>query len=141
MTQILMRKVMGALRPADSQAQDEMAKLTPGQDYRIEVKRMRNPRQHRLYWALIRTVYEHQSRYATQEQLHNALKVAAGYCDELEGRNGTVYIPKSISFGNMSQDAFEEFFSSVVRIVTEKVMPHTSDEELRRELESMIGAQ
>jgi len=140
MTQVLMTRRLDALRPADAQARDALSKVSPGTTVRVELKRVRNPRQHRLYWALVHLVFQHQSRYATQEQLHNAIKVRVGYYDELETPTGVVCIPKSISFGNMPQQAFEEFFGAVVRLVCEHLIPGTTDAELREELESMIGA-
>lgn len=140
MTQLLFRKHLGSLRPADQDATDELAKLKHGQEVRVEIKRMRNPRQHRIYWALISLIFDHQSRYATRDQLHQAIKVAVGYYDEIEGKHGRIAIPKSISFGNMPQAAFEEFFDAVVRLVVTKILPGTTDTELRNELEVMIGA-
>jgi len=140
MTTLLCRKHFGALRPADGNAEEALRKLPADQTVRVEVRRMRNPRQHRLYWSLIGLVYEHQTRYATRDQLHQAIKVAVGYYDEIPKRDGQVIaVPHSIAFGNMAQDQFEEFFDSVVRLVCTKIMPGTNDSELRRELEEMVG--
>lgn len=140
MSEALMQKHLGALRPADDTAKAELAKLKHGQTVRVEWKRLRNPRQHALYWALIGLVFEHQERYATRDQLHNAIKVAVGYCDEVEGRGGrTIAIPKSIAFGNMDQGAFEEFLNAVIRLVCTRILPNTDDADLRAELEAMVG--
>lgn len=141
MTTLLCRKRLGALRPADRDAEDTLRKLPADQDLRVEVRRLRRPQQHRLYWALVKIVWEHQERYATREQLHQALKVAVGYYDEITKSDGQVIaVPHSIAFGNMPQESFEEFFDAVIRFVVTKILPGTDDAELRRELEEMVGA-
>lgn len=129
------------LIPADEKAEEELRKLKPGQQVLVEFKRARNPRQHRLYWALVGVVYEHQSRHATQEDVSDALKVAVGHYEEVGARGDKVIVrPKSISFANMPQDQFEQFFSKVVELVVAKIIPGTSDAELRAHLEEMVGA-
>lgn len=131
---------LGTLRPVDEQGRAELSKLRQGQQVEIELKRARNPRQHRLYWGLVGLIFHQQSRYATQEQLSNALKCAVGFCDEVELMNGkTMVTPKSMSFANMKQDEFEPFFDKVIEVVITKILPGVSNADLRRELAEMVG--
>lgn len=129
------------LVPADEQAEEEVRKLKPGQATMVEVKRARNERQHRLYWALIGVIFDHQSRYATRQDLSDALKVAVGHYEEVGKRGEHVIVrPKSIAFANMAQADFEQFFERVVTFVCANIIPGTSDNELRAHLEDMVGA-
>ena len=129
------------LVPADEQAEEEVRKLKPGQATLVEVKRARNERQHRLYWALIGVIFDHQTRYATRQDLSDALKVAVGHYEEVGKRGEHVIVrPKSIAFANMPQAQFEQFFERVVAFVCASIIPGTSDTELRAHLEEMVGA-
>lgn len=139
MATILLRKHMGALRPIDGQGEEYLKNLKDGEIVRAEPKRARNPKQHALYWAAINLCFDHQDTYATPDQLHNAIKVALGYCDMLETKTGKIAIPKSIAFGNMPQDEFAAFFDRFVALICTRIMPNTDDAEFRHELEAMIG--
>lgn len=129
------------LVPADEQAEEEVRKLKPGQATLVEVKRARNERQHRLYWALVGVIFDHQSRYATRQDLSDALKVAVGHYEEVGKRGEHVIVrPKSIAFANMPQPEFEQFFDRIIKLVCERIIPGTNDTELRAHLEDMVGA-
>jgi hypothetical protein len=133
-------KKLGSLRPVDQMGIDAIAKLKEGEQVTVECKRARNGKQHRLYWALMNLIYGQQSRYATLEQMSNAIKCAVGYCDEIETKGGKVLvIPKSIAFHAMPQDQFAEFFDRVLELVTTKILPNVSDADLRAELELMVS--
>ncbi len=140
MAEILMQRHLNAFRPIDAEGLDYLATVKPGETLRADMKRMRNPRQHRLYWAAVNLCFQHQERYPTRAQLHAAIKCWLGYCDEFEGPNGRlISIPKSIAFGNMPQDAWVEFFEAFIKLICERIIPNTDDAELRAELESMVG--
>lgn len=140
MSSFIAIKKLATLRPVDQSGVDRIAKLREGQQVEIQIKQARNGRQHRLYWAMIGLVYHQQSRYATQEQLSNAIKCAVGWCDEIELSSGKVMVtPRSISFSNMPQEQFSEFFDKVIELVVTKILPGVSDADLRAELEAMVS--
>lgn len=140
MASILLQRHLGSFRPIDADGVDYLATVKGGEILRADMKRMRNPRQHRLYWAAIGLCFQHQETYATRDQLHSAIKVWLGYCDEFEGPNGRlISIPKSIKFGNMSQEAWTEFFEAFIKLICERIIPNTDDAELRAELDAMVG--
>lgn len=143
MAKVLMRRhhIMPHLIPADESSAEEMRKIKPGQAITVEVKRARHPRQFRLYWALIGVIFDHQGRYATRQDLSDALKVAVGHYEEVGKRGEHVIVrPKSIAFANMPQAQFEQFFERVVAFVCANIIPGTTDQELRAHLEDMVGA-
>ncbi len=139
---IIAQNHLGTLRPVDDKGREYVGKLRHGQQVEIEIKRARNPRQFRLYWGLVGLIFPQQSRYTTQEQLSNALKCSVGWCDEITLRDGRIMaVPKSMSFSNMKQDEFEPFFDRVIEVVISKIIPGLKDDDLRRELELMVGVQ
>lgn len=140
MADILMRKVLGTLRPIDAQG-DEILKGIPNDAIlKVTVKRPRNVRQHRLYWALVTLLHENQSRYATPEELSDVIKCAVGHCTVVVKTDGTeIRIPKSISFSKMDQDSFRVFFDRVIELAVTRIIPGLSRDDLRREVLEMVG--
>lgn len=138
---LLMCKDLGHLSPVDQAGEDALRKIKQGDVVRVEVKKPRNGKHHRLYWQLISTVWENQERYETAEQLHNALKIAAGIYEPLEMPGGVVHkIPGSISFDTMDQLEFSAFYDRVCDLVAKHFLPGVTSEQLKAEVEQMIGA-
>lgn len=139
----LVRKQFGTLRAIDQAGEDALRAIPNGSLVQVEVKRPRNVQHHRLYWALVSLVFESQrepSRYATAEDVHAAIKIAAGLRTRIELPDGTVgYIPGSIAFHKMDQDEFRQFYERVCDLVAKHFLPGVNSDDLKREVESMIG--
>lgn len=144
MKSILMKRG-NSLIPTDDEGSDMLAKIKDGAQVIVEVKRSRNPQHHRLYFALVRLVFANlpeamAARYPTQDILHNALKVSAGVRTEFTLANGqTGWIPGSIAFEKMDQSEFDAFFDNCVRCVVKYFLPGVTDEQVREQVEQMIG--
>lgn len=135
-------KNLGALRPVDQTGEDALRKLGHGQIVTVEVRRPRNIKFHRLYWALVTIVWEQldEARYPTSEDLHAAIKIAAGLRTRIVLPDGTVgFIPGSIAFHKMDQAAFEQFYDRVCDLISRHFLPGVKSEELKAEVELMIG--
>lgn len=140
---VLCQKQLGALRPVDDAGREAFQKLGSGELVMVEMKRPRNIRHHRLYWALIGLVWQNidQERYPTADDLHAAIKIAAGLRTRIVLPDGTVgFIPGSIAFHKMEQAAFNAFFDRVCDLVAAHFLPGVTSEELRAEVQQMIGA-
>lgn len=135
----LVQRTFNTLKAVDDQGREALSKIKPGKFVLVEVRQARNPRQHALYWALVDLIYQHQSRYATNQQVSNALKVAVGCCDEMRNKHGEIVaVPRSIAFGNMPQDEFEQFLIQAIKYTVENFLPVTEGV-LRAQLEEMTG--
>ena len=132
-------RTISGLRP---EFDDDMRKLTPiplGTVMMVEAKQPRNVKHHRLYWALVNKVFENQSKYATADDLHEAIKYALGYYRTVQTPTREIVVTESITFRKMDQTEFREFFDKVVRLVCQHILPGVRGEELRREIYEMIG--
>lgn len=110
------------LVPSDEAAAAICAKLKPRQIVRAEIVRLRSPEQHRLFFALMNVAFEQQSYYATLEDFVGAVKCALGHCHVTVLPDGNVMQqPKSIAFGNMKQDDFQQFFNAAEKFLAEKM--------------------
>jgi NAD-dependent DNA ligase len=145
MAKVILMKRGKTLVASDDESADALAKIKEGKQVTAEIKRSRNPQMHRLYFALVRLVFDNlpeemAKRYPTQDQLHNAMKVSAGIYTPFtlaDGREGL--IPGSISFEKMDQAAFEAFWAKVCDAVEKYFLPGVTSKELRDTVEGMIG--
>ena len=131
----------GNLIPGDTDTRQAMSRYEENQFVRVsEPKRLRNPRQHRLYWALVGEMQGYAQVKCSRDDLSDWIKIAVGHCEEVTYPDGTKAVrPKSIAFGNLSQEAWEAFFESVLDFVCQKIIPGTKSADLRAHLEEMIG--
>lgn len=137
----LARKDLGHLTPVDQTGEDALRKLAFGDIVRVEVKKPRNSKHHRKYWALVSMVWQNQERYETADQLHTALKLSAGIYDTITLPSGNEYrVPGSIAFDKMDQTDFSQFFDNVCDLVAKHFLPGVTSDQLKREVEEMIGA-
>lgn len=113
---------------------DIIDNLKPG-TYLCEIKRPRNIKFHKKFFALMNLAYSMQEEYKTMKSFRQAVTIKAGYCDisqivipELGEVN--VCRPKSISFANMDESEFDIFYEDVLRTLVEHFCPGTTEEEI-----------
>lgn len=142
MVRFIAQKHLGSLRPVDEMGQDILRKVGNGKLVVVEIKRSRNIFHHRLFWALMSKVWENldHERYPSIEDFVGAVKICLGIRTRIELHDGTVgFIPGSISFSKMDQSAFDEFYNRVCDLLSEHFLPGVTSEELKQEIEQMIG--
>lgn len=145
MTKAVFRKRGATLVPVDDEGRELLHKLKDDRDVMVEVRRARNPRHHRLYWALVNFVKLHAVNSdgealfenADLEIIHTAIKIATGFVrtfiDTTTGK--TAFVPQSIAFESLDQTQFEEFFNAATTVIASRWLPAgTTPEDVRREL-------
>ena len=147
MTVVLLAKKLRSLYPVDEGGEDWLQHLAQGEIVEVAVRRPRNVRFHRLFWGLASLCWQQmddRARYPTVEALVTQLKLETGHYDRrdmvLDGVHYPVLTPRSISFAAMDEDAFKLFFDRCADWLTENVLPGVTRQELRDELEHMLGA-
>lgn len=142
MSRFLAQKHLGSLRPADEAGEDALRKIGNGEVVSIELKRPRNIKHHRMFWALMTIVHSNmdEARYPTVEDLVAAVKIAAGLRTRIVLPNGEVgFIPGSIAFHKMDQTAFSAFYDKVCDLIAKHFLPGVTSDQLREEVEIMTG--
>lgn len=100
----------------------------------------RNLAFHRKFFAALKLVYEAQGRYATEDDLLDAVKIATGHAEVHHVKKGlAVYRTKSISFAKMDEKAFRQFWDKFVLFVCTEVLPGVEDQELEAQINQIIG--
>lgn len=142
MSRFLAMKHFNSLRPTDQAGEDALRKIGHGEVVTIEMKRPRNVKHHRMFWALMGIVHENidHERYPTVDDLVAAVKIAAGLRTRIQLPSGEVgFIPGSIAFHKMDQDEFSKFYDRVCDLIAKHFLPGVDKADLRREVEIMIG--
>lgn len=135
----LFRKRMSALYAADGMAEEQLSKIKQEEEVRVTISRVRNPRQLRYWWALCGVLAEYADWCKDRETASDWLKLSIGHAEFHESPDGKTWCrPKSIAFGNCPQEEFDTLLDQAIRIIVTKIMPGTSSEALRNELEAMI---
>lgn len=142
MAKFLAQKHLNSLRPADDAGLDALRKIGNGELVSVEIKKSRNIKHHRMFWALMTIVHDNMDseRYPTVEDLTAAVKIAAGLRTRIELPNGDIgFIPGSIAFHKMDQTAFGEFYNRVCDLICKHFLPGVDSDALREEVEIMCG--
>ncbi len=133
---------MFGLVPMFDEDYEQKQKLKFGEVYTCEIKKARNYKFHKLYFALISLAWEYQNE-KTQTFFKNdinnfrkAVEISAGHCD-------TVYniklkcltdIPKSIAFDKMDEFEFRDLYDRVKDVIFLVFLKNITQEEFERNL-------
>jgi len=141
----LFRRGQGFL-PASDDAIKVRDRLQQGEIAWFKPLRVRCPKDLRRYWALMTMCADNCERIEmphggvmliqSKEDVSDAVKICSGHCTTIFDMDGKpVYqIPKSISFENMEQNEWDQFWPKVVDVVMERVMPGISLPDIELEL-------
>lgn len=98
-----------AAYPVDDAARKFFNKLPNGTRWVSNAKdpTRRSGQQHRLWFAIVGTLFENQEKYADFEQFRARLLVHLGYFERIKLATGEeIAMPKSVAWGNMKPDVF-----------------------------------
>jgi len=128
------------IAPADPEAEEWMKGIAVGEMFFVEPKRPRNPKHHRLAFALFQFVLDATDRFANVDQLLLWLKIQTGHYEEhIEADGRLVYVPKSISFASMTEDAFGEWHTKALEVIRRELLPDMSEHDMAAALEFYEG--
>jgi len=130
----------GCLIPSDDKAIQLVGKVAKrNKGVLVKMHTPRNPRHHRLFFALMNEVIEGGGWDGSTNTLLVWVKVATGHVETFISPTGkTVYTPKSISFGSMPQNEFAPFFDAAIREVCKRLLSGASEAALRQRIEQAV---
>lgn len=133
-------------------AREDFNKIKTGDVVIAEVRRQRNYKFHKKFFALVTLAYEYWAETMTPqdykgtpvrpefERFRKDLTILAGYFDPVYAIDGSVRLQaQSISFGNMDEDEFSKVYNAVLDTILEKVMRHVNKDELEAAVEQVMG--
>lgn len=115
-TDIIVKVVPGGLMAANA---IEAEKLEPlrGRQVAATLRQPRNIRFHRKYFALLGVGRDMADTELNAEQFRAYVTAGAGYCDFIEGKEGMVAVPRSISFAAMDEAEFARLYSDTLDFI------------------------
>jgi hypothetical protein len=120
MSKIFITKTSNGLLPADEVSEKVYLKWKNGASYSLEYNKARNPKFHRMVFAVAQKVCDNapeDSYWNGKDAYHliKAVELKIGFVDELVDFDGEVHmIPKSIAFENMEEADFKKLFDALL---------------------------
>jgi hypothetical protein len=133
----IFRKELGCLRPVDDTGEALLRKLKLGSEVTVEIKRPRNLKHLRKFWALMQLLYENQEHYASADEICTVFKFRIGHTKKIKTRDGIVEEPLSISFPAMDQEGFDQFYDRAIDFAVKEILPGMKEGTLRAEVEEL----
>lgn len=129
----VMTKRGGVLIPADAEGRSIIDALREGKDVMVEVKPARNPRHHRMFFALLNLLVENTEAFDSVEGALTAVKIACGEVDPIidQTTGKTFWTLRSIAFEKMDQARFNRLFERALHIICDRWLVGTDTDQLR----------
>ncbi len=138
---INLTKNFGGIFTASSEEdQLKIDKLKTGCAYPFDVKKSRNPHFHGKVFAFLSFCFSHwcgdgtrmeHMDYSTQfDEFRKDLTIQAGYYNSVWNLSGTEFrfVAKSLSYGSMSQEEFEGFYSALINVAMKTIFTDCDNE-------------
>lgn len=140
MIELLMLKKSNNLSPVDSIGIEALAGFDNGATVKAAITQPRNIRFHRMWFALLQTVFESQTLFTTLDEMHAAIKIGVGYFEERRTLKGHTYIhPKSISFSKLDNAGFKQFFDRALDVVLTNILPNVKRADIEDRVFEILG--
>lgn len=111
------------LAPTDEEGREILEAWPKGKEVIVSVHVARNPKHHRLLFALIRKLIEGGAFDGDENSLLIYLKYATGLTDPVADHNGDIHwVPRSIAFESMDQAHFNRFFDRACYVVAQNLL-------------------
>lgn len=115
-TDVYMRVVPGGLMASNGAEASKLEDLV-GKEVRAVISQPRNLGFHKRYFAMLKVGHDMASTEFNMEQFRLYVQAGAGYCEFIQGPNGLVAVPRSISFASMDQTEFEKLYFEVLNFI------------------------
>jgi len=141
MTEIFLRKMQGVLMPDSESDVEKLASIANGETVRADIKRPRNIKFHRKYFALLDVLYDlfqpgilthnGQAVAKNRERFRHDIAIATGHYELVVNIKGEVRAEaRSISFSAMDDAAFATLYSLTLDYGLAKIAKGKTREEL-----------
>ena len=126
------KKEDGTFIPSYPSDHEKAKKIKVGDERSFTYKKLRSPKFHRLYFALIRLLFENQDQFKDQTVFRKYCEMKSGYYTTTETGEGDLILPQSIAFDKLGEEDFSELYGRVKDFAWERFS--YKSEELEKEL-------
>jgi hypothetical protein len=103
------------VRPFGAESATAFGKIPFNKPFQVEIKQPRNSKHHRLFFALCARIGD--AVGCEHEDIVFLLKLRTGHVRRIHTKKGVIEAPLSISFAQMDQTMFREFFDKCVHVI------------------------
>ncbi len=104
--------------PADL---DEKKRLRLGEEYEVSIRRPRNVKFHRLFFALLNLGHQNTQMELPFEAYRRWAVMKAGFVKVYNTPKGQLFEPESIAFANMDEDRFKQVYDRVLDVIVDDI--------------------
>ena len=126
-------KTQTGLIPDCDETREILNKVKNGDGIILDYKPKRNIKFHRRLFALLNLIFQNQNHYKSIDNILEMCKFKAGYFETIITHKGEKhYKAKSISFDEMDNASFEEFYKKCIDVALE--LTGISQEDLEQQI-------
>ncbi len=118
---LFVKNTLTGLVPLYPSDLDEKKRLKLGEDYEVTIRRPRNIRFHRLFFALLNIGHQNSQMDLPFETYRRWAIMKAGFVRVYDTPKGKLFEPESIAFANMDEDRFREVYSRVLDVIIQDI--------------------
>ena len=137
----LFQRTFDGFRPANEKGQEFFGRVKLGEIVEIKATKVRNGQYHRLFFAILALISDNSEPHLTGEELLYFAKMATGTGKTIANpKTGQPeFIPGSISFAKMDQQAFEAFVQKAIPPLCRRFMNGTAPQAVIEEAMSLAA--
>jgi hypothetical protein len=137
---IFFRKERGGVLIPDSEKDEEiMQRFKNGGILKADIKKPRNPQFHKKGMALIQLMFDNQDELDVFKHFLIKVKLEVGHCLETVIAGRLVLTPLSISFEDMDDLEFGEFYSATLDLAFKKYCIGSTKDQIENEAQKFVG--
>lgn len=147
MEAIFIKTMARTLAPATDHDADLLKHIKIGQPTKLTFKRVRNYEFHKKFFALLNFAFsywepdeENLIGEKNFDQFRADVIILAGFYDRCIRLDGSTRVTaKSIAFGSMAEDEFEQLYGKTIDVLVKHVLQHYTGDMLRAVLKELEG--
>ena len=134
------KRTLDGFTPANDDAAGFFGRTKLGQLVTMDAKQSRNLKFHRLFFAILKLISENSNPHISETAALHFAKLAAGVGEIVtDSRGEKHFIPGSISFAKMDQQAFDAFVQSAIPPLVGRFMQGTAPDAVIAEAMALAG--
>jgi hypothetical protein len=106
-----------AFFPTSNADTEVMYQFAEGEVFSCEVKKARNYKNHKRFFAMLKLGFENQNDFESEGWFREWVLIKSGNFESCESPTGVMYRAKSISFASMDEIEFRELYRSVSQVI------------------------
>lgn len=125
--------------PSNPMAQEDVTPITMGSEVMVTLRSERNLQALKFLWALVHKTAENTDCFLDKDDCMERLKVRIGYSKAVYDPHTREMAVRGKSLKKISDEALRVLTDRMMDVICSELMPGMKRNELRREIEEMIG--